>query len=95
MLVVFGEMVMSVDANYPMLAAHFGIPLDAVDFVVEGEFGLARSEGFRSRMSSSCCHLRELSDRDRTMLDNRWHVPEAAVVRVPWSRAFPARQFPW
>jgi len=75
MLVVFGEMVMSVDANYPMLAAHFGIPLDAVDFVVEGEFGLARSEGFRSRMSSSCCHLRELSDRDREIL-TRFYLRE-------------------
>ncbi len=50
MPIVFGEMVSSVweqaflaaatcaGSDYPMLAAHFGIPLDRVDFVVEGVF---------------------------------------------------------
>ena len=35
---VFASAAACAGSDYPMLAAHFEIPLDAVDFVVEGDF---------------------------------------------------------
>jgi hypothetical protein len=68
-------------SDYPMLAAHYGVPLERVEFVVEGVFD-ARGEfdglaGFRAPADARHCYLR-LHLRATTVSP----APRAALERI-------------
>jgi len=71
--------------DYPMLAAHLGIPLDRVEFLIEGVFD-PRGEfdglnGFRAAADSAPCYL-SLHLRARLVSDARREDLEAMHRRV-------------